>query len=421
MDNKIKKVDKSEILHLLFYCLLAILTYTISNNTIKIILFSFIFYSALILKKVNTSLLLFVISIAMNFEAGGLLAIVVTLPAYITQSTFKNIKKREILFVIILILIVLFSFAIGVNTQFKTLLLFMRCILLFITISKSEISEDKFRNYVFFQFLVVGVVLLLQLKNGSISIYWGRLALNDNVRELANLIAIPTLISGTSLLLENKRLLYKIVNLLILGICLFIAFATSSRGMLVSVAISIFVFFMTNKTKFPIKKIFIVLVVLVVSIFVINYISSLGIFKIDRIFVDETGGLNGRTGIWLRYLEEEFSSIRTMFFGFGPGELKRLGISTFYAHSLFLDWLFSFGLFGITYLIMALIKFFISLLKSKNKISLSIFALSCFLFSTHGIITDTLFYILLGISYSILKTNEKEIREERALMNENSI
>lgn len=402
------KEKNNEILLILFECLLAILAFVIDNNTTKILLFILIFYSSYIFKKINPTMLLFSISNAVNFEAGGIATLLITLPAYLNLHTFKNLKnKKNLLIFSILIFIVTLSYLFGINPQFKSVLLFIRCILMLLTLMNSDISENEFKTYVFFKFLIILFILIYQFKTNTISFYWGRLALNGNVRELANAIAIPTFVFGISLLEDKQRILRKIVSLSFFGICLFVLLATSSRGVLFSTFIAIILFYLMTNSKLTFKKVITMTFVFILVFYIINYISSLDIFKVDRILVDETGGLNGRTTIWAQYLKYQFSSIKTALFGFGPGDVRRLRISSFYSHSLFLDWLFSFGILGFVYIILFLWRLFVKLLSTKNKFYISLLILALFLFSTHGIITDTLFYILIGSSFWAIKNNEK--------------
>ena len=148
------------------------------------------------------------------------------------------------------------------------------------------------------------------------------------------------------------------------------------------------------------------------TVFLANYVSSLGYFKTDRILVDENGGLNGRTEIWGEYLDYEFSSINTALFGFGPGEIAKMDINGHYSHSLFMDWLFSYGIVGMLIFVIILIRILRLLLSSKSNFKLSLFLLSCFLFSTHGVITNDMFYILIGVSCCNLGMNDKLLMEK---------
>ena len=425
--NDKKTISSNEILLILFECFLAVCAFFISNNTIKIAIFVFIFYSTWFLKRLNPTLILFTILPTMNFEAGWLPTILISLPAYINTYTFRGKNKKEdVALFVLLIITVSISFVGGINSQMSTLIWFIRCIIAFITVSRSNATEDRFRIYAYSQFLVIVSILLIQLLDGSLSLYWGRLALNGNVRDLANYIAVPTFMAAMSLLVKGKRNRKLLVDFAILCICIFIALATSSRGVLLSVFVAVLAYYLFSERGHSYKKVLTVSVIALLTVFLANCVSSLGYFNTERILVDENGGFNGRTEIWGDYLDYEFSNFNTALFGFGPGEIAKMDMNGHYSHSLFMDWLFSYGSVGMFVLAIILIRIIHLLLSSKSKFRLSLFLLSCFLFSTHGVITNDMFYILVGVSYCGLGMNDgllvkKEKRENETTLKEKKI
>ncbi|MDN6166867.1 MAG: O-antigen ligase family protein, partial [Tetragenococcus koreensis] len=137
---------------------------------------------------------------------------------------------------------------------------------------------------------------------------------------------------------------------------------------------------------------------IILGIIMIYYFSSNNLFRIQRLFEENTNGLSGRTAIWSTYWEEMKSSPLTFFFGFGPGDIKRLNLISYYSHSLILDVLFSYGIVGFILFSTMIVQEFIKSIKSRNNLSIAILAFALLLFSTHSTATNTSFYILMGIS-----------------------
>ena len=263
---------------------------------------------------------------------------------------------------------------------------------------------DEFYIYVVFMLVAISMALYTQLLKGELAILYNRLAFNDNIRDLADVTAIPAFVSFAYLLLGKGDIKQKIIYVVVGVVSSSLLLMTLSKGALIATIVSILIVFIKGGNK---KSILYLALFAAFAFFIFNYVSNLDMFGVGRL-TEEDEGFSGRTDIWQLYYDKMMTSGIHSIFGFGPGELQRLNYSEFYAHSAFLDVFFSYGLAMSLVLGLMLIYIFISIYKSKNTFALALFVFSCLLFTTHGVCTNHQIYILIGISMALAKSPNNE-------------
>ena len=269
------------------------------------------------------------------------------------------------------------------------------------TMSSQEYNLLDINQYGCIAFFVILAILASQFLGGGLQFMYGRLSINNNIRELANAIAFPVIISANVLFTEkalNKK--EKIINMIVIGVGALILVATLSKGTIASTFLAIALLFIFSKYNVAQKFMYIIIAFIVISL-ILNYLSNLNAFRINRL-TETDDGFSGRTGIWKLYFSEMSSSMKTLFWGFGPGDIKRLDISNSYAHSLYFDILLSYGIVGFIWFMIIIITYGIKIVRSKHLFSISLAVFDILLYSTHGTSTSLVFYILIAASIGLL-------------------
>ncbi|MCF1675847.1 MAG: O-antigen ligase family protein [Staphylococcus equorum] len=393
---EILKIKRGNWIYILGFML--VLSYIVPSQNLKLLIVAMVFYSAWLFDLCNTTLLLLVSTILLNFEGNSLLSLVAILPAFFNKKLFtKKFSVTRLLFYISLCFFGMLSYIFGENPNIFTLLLFFLCWIIYESASVEELDMNEVQKYAMMGIIFVCIALLFSLDSNETVLMYGRLSINDNVRELANAVSISVTLLFCTYFVNEKNKEHNVVKTFLLGVGLLILLLTLSKGAIFALIGTLIILILFSKIPIS-KKLVIFSLFIILGIIMIYYFSSNNLFRTQRLFEEDTSGLSGRTAIWSTYWEAMKSSPLTFFFGFGPGDIKRLHLISYYSHSLILDVLFSYGIVGFILFSTMIVQEFIKSIKSRNNLSIAILAFALLLFSTHSTATNTSFYILMGIS-----------------------
>lgn len=390
-------MTKKTLLFLLYFVFSVALYFTESQG-LKVSLLAAVIYSATYFKNINQFLVYMCVSVVSHGIESQALYLAATLPLYISRSAFKSIS-RHLLPLSIIAGLAGISFVMGEDSQITTMMVFLSSVVVFVQVMDSKITHEEFFDYAGLAAAILITVLGLSAMSGTLQLRYGRISINDNIRQVANLIAIPTFCSWAMAMLQGKRkILYYLVGIA----SSFVLLLTISKGALAATAGGLVVVYLVSTRKFSTGS-FISVALAVLAIFgVYMYAQSLGDYHFDRLY-DEYDGFSGRTEIWSLYFDNFKENTSTILFGFGPGDLKRLMITEFYAHSLFLDMLLCYGVA----MALAWIAVFASTLrlivKAWDAFALGLLFFTVLLYATHGNVTAPMFYVQMGVAISFAK------------------
>lgn len=285
------------------------------------------------------------------------------------------------------------------------------------------VGEKEMATGMTFNSIFVAAIILMVFGFVTGEHNW-RLSIFRNVRSIANVVGLTLVVyAGCYLNKMNQdvgKLLfltrYKILNIISLGM-LFIGLVFGlSRGMILTVVLSVmnmFLFGLLWKKQMEIKKgktvIFISLIVLLVGISIKFFLDN----PVYLNYISKNPFENVRFKIWMAAI----SNIEGVnwIIGSGIGQFKNLanlGGLNFYAHSIYVDTLASLGLIGVFIMFYYLLHLGFGLFKTKNILGLGVYTYLIMAFSTHGHINTSLFWIALGfvMGFYLRRTNYKEIK-----------
>ena len=260
-----------------------------------------------------------------------------------------------------------------------------------------------------FALFVSGVVMmafvLRQIASGSAIYLWGtRLTFEESVRDLANAVAFSIYYAFCRLAItksEKDTFKSKIFHFVIFAAGSYVLFMTYSRGVLLSVGVACIIAILFTLKKISVKHI---IGIVAVIIFAIWGISSM---QLDTTLLsNDVAGGSGLLEFWAYFIRDMFSDgIVRILFGYGPGEFARVSYNSpfrgFYAHSLFMDAWFSFGILGIIYLMKITLNTVKLALHTKSAYIIGLTVLTVLMYAAHGNSSNYQFYLMLGLSYAI--------------------
>lgn len=395
--------------YLAFCLVIAICGYFTTSIPLKVVLFGVVMYSTYFLKFVEPIYLYIGVSILMSMGS-SMFFLLLTLPLYLNKNSYSvmgSITKSPVVFVIVVLSFL--SFCTGIQASFTTMLVFFMGIWLYIMTSNISINDDEFYIYVVFSFLVVALTLYIQLLRGEIVILYNRLAFDDNIRKLADVIAIPAFVSFSYLIMGKGSISYKILYCVVGVLSAAILMMTLSKGALISAIVGLLVVLIKSTIRRGGgKSVLYFLILGIFSYWAFCFVSNMDdTFGVSRLS-EEDDGFSGRTYIWDLYYVKLMESPVHAILGFGPGELQRLNYSEFYAHSAFLDIFFSYGISMSVIMCLVLIKIFRYVYRSKDTFAMAFLVFSCLLFTTHGLCTNHQLYILVAISVALAKHSNND-------------
>lgn len=397
MQNKFKLI-----IWLAACCVAAVLAYFTESIPMKLALLGAAMYSTYVFKFTNPIFLFIGISLSAATMESFMAIMLISLPLYYNKRliTWGGIVPH----LPILALVGVFgfiSFATGIQPNPNTMLLFFMGIYLLIVASAKPFDTEELFYYMVFTFFVVVGILILQLLRGELFILYGRLAIDGNIRDLADMVAIPTFASFGYLMVAKTTFRQKLFYLSVGLISTFMLLATLSKGAIITVIASLAVIYIMSG-KLSVAKILGLGVVAIGVYLIFNFVNDIDVLSTGRL-LEEDEGFSGRTGIWETYYSNMVSDPIHALFGFGPGDVKRLLLSEYYSHSLFFDVLFSYGYVMFIFLSIVLLKIGLYVYKSRNSFALGLFVFTCLIYATHGVCTHNQFYILIGLSIALAK------------------
>ncbi len=308
----------------------------------------------------------------------------------------------------------------GENANFITAILTITKIISFYCFC--DIFKGRRGRTLEFSLVISGAAMMLYTINSMMSgeaiyLYDTRLTFEESVRNLANAIAFAIYFSFSVFVIkreEKLNLLQKIVYVLILGVGLFVLISTYSRGVLLAVGVSCIVVLLFSLKKVTPKHLVGISLIIILAIYLINSM------EIDEeVLTYDVEGGSGRFEIWGHFINAmvEEGPARVLF-GYGPGDFKRITAGThysgLYAHSVFMDFLFSFGILGFLFIIITVIKIAIDAIRSKNSYAVGLLLLTILMYVSHGNSSEYQFYLMLGFAASqtkLLKKSENVISQ----------
>ena len=325
------------------------------------------------------------------------------------QQMIKKFKK-SILFVTSLSIIIL-SYLLGYKSNINTTIQMIVCLLVVIILINSNQSfNEKNISICIWAYFCSAISLLcyfvFQFINGTINFKYGRLSFLGDIKTVSIIVAIPIIIL-ISTKLEGKRVFnnldFKYFDNILLIFFLGILILTAARGVILSILIAIlFQLIFTQNKPVAYRKI-IPIIILAIGIILISFNNES--LRIERIFASEeysSGG--GRTDIWITYFSIICNSgISHILFGMGPGEISRISTIGYYAHSTFLDFFFSYGLFGFILIVYVELQLLKMAMKKKNMTIMALFISQILMFFTHGSSANVFLFSFQTILYLKLK------------------
>lgn len=252
-------------------------------------------------------------------------------------------------------------------------------------------------------FLFIGITTISLVKSGFH--FTGRLGFEDNVRSLANAVAIPIYIWLVSMLSRHNygytpRKLQHFIG--IVGSVLLLL--TVTKGAIFALIIAMLVYCIITK-KGWIKILVLALLAIIAGI----WMQSNGIVDFTR-FTQRNYDLNGRTSIWqFYYMKLKERGTLGYLFGFGPGNVQRLFpeeyYGRYYVHSTILDFFFSYGIFAFLGIITLFGVMISKSIKAKEYMGLGLIILLFLSYSITGSSTNT--QILLNLTIANFAIAEK--------------
>lgn len=295
-------------------------------------------------------------------------------------------------------------------TSFNAVINFVLVIFITYIITVAYYTYEDIYNNIAFSLLLSGlVVFMLALSDlGEAS----RLAVEDSVRQLANVLGFSSIFILLTLFSQGKvmNVLYK-RSLIVCLIPMIIALIfTVSRGAIMAFFMTLICsyFFSLYQSK-SIKAILLRLPKVMawgggIFFLLYYYISTkfeMFIFIIEKRFqADEIGSGTGiRQEIWSRVLESY--SLMELFLGLGIGGFvhrsTKIGVF-YYSHSVFVDILATSGIIVLIVVLALLLRVLLKSFYTNNVFSFGIVIYACLNFATHGSITSPIFWICIAFA-----------------------
>ena len=388
---------KKTIVQLLLYAILAVGIYFVDAVLIKVLFLAIIIYSAIASKRINQFLVFCGVTLVLSTFPNPVYWVITCLPLYLNTNLLAK-SQKYIAPLILFFLLAFMSFVFGRQSEINTMLILFMSILMFVQVLDNDVSLRELFIYSLFAFVVLAAVLLLEMIQGGLELKFGRLNIDGSIRTVANIAAFPAFVSW-SLMLQKDNTVSKVLLATIGLISTSVLLLTISKGAIVAVIIGVLVSSLFSVSKRNVLSLsFIVLLLYVV---LNRYLFTIEDFHFSRLF-EEYDGFSGRTDIWSVFFKQFTSSMTTLLFGFGPGDIKRFAFADdAYAHSLFFDLLLSYGVLMSILYVYILIKITIKIFRSRNSMALAMFIFTVLLFATHGAATNSTFYIYIGIAYAM--------------------
>lgn len=325
------------------------------------------------------------------------------------KEMVKNFKK-SVLFIVAFSIIII-SYLLGYKSAINSSIQMVVCLLMvIILINSNRTFNDKNISLCIWSYFCSAISLLcyfvFQFISGTVVFKYGRLSFIGDIKTVSTIVAIPIILL-ISAKLKNKRVFYhfnfKLFDNILLAFFVGILILTAARGVILSILIAILFQLIFTKDKQVAYRKIIPIVILAISIILISFNNES--LRIGRLFAREeysSGG--GRTDIWKTYFSIICNSgISHILFGMGPGEISRISTIGYYAHSTFLDFFFSYGLFGFILIVCVELQLLKMSIENKNMTIMILFISQIIMFFTHGSSANVFLFSFQTILYLKLK------------------
>ena len=298
----------------------------------------------------------------------------------------------------------------GVSSQINTALQMALCIVRVVVLYNYS-RNDLFRECLFGYIsggisLIVIFTLSVVRRTANIMVY-GRLSLFGDIKAMAIAAAIPMMLILCSRL-EGKKLYSNIGNPIVdMALTLALGLITvlsGARGLIIGIIIVLVLYFLVVRKNAG--AVFFAMMVLVFA-YILGNTLDFSVFRMERFTeVEELMTGNGRTSLWIEFMRYIWNrGVVGILFGVGPGDIKRLGVASAYAHSCFLDVLFSYGILGFAFVMYFEYVIIRECIKKRNFLAFAINAMLIITYWAHGTATNTAFYSLQVILSKVMSSN----------------
>lgn len=337
--------------------------------------------------------------------------IIISIPAVLAYviKRRRKILLKDFIILLVGVLIFFISYLTGYKTNQNTVMIQTLTILMYVV--SSHQSSEKGIRFLRVAFLSAGYVIALcvsfQMIMGRASYLWGvRLTYNGSVRTLSTNIAFPILYLFIEIIdHKSKKISKLIIYIALLSWLSALLLFSYSRGVLISVGISAVFYLITKFKRMRLSTLVVSMLVIVLLIYLCSHLNLS-----TRLMLGGLDDGSGRLSIWLYYwslLKER--GIICVLCGFGPGDIKRIvsgtAYSGLYSHSLILDYLFTYGIFGFAYIVFLSFRSIYYAFSKKNMQVLSLLLLYILMFSTHSNSAELGFHVMLGLTLSMTEEN----------------
>lgn len=418
-----EEINKGELIFLTLFTFLICALYQIGQYNLLsylslIIIVFFCFYRSHMSLGVYIISNLYISQILSTRIQIGVLVLILGL--MILKCKNNRFNRNDIFALAFFTTIISVSSLVGISINISIAILMFLDIVAYIVIhrycSKCNISSIIFSYFICA--IGLNITVLINYFTGDInSLIYGRLNFEGDIKTLAILSAIPLSFILTTRM-ENKKIFnIKINKLLVSLVAVLYAttiFLTAARGVILALIIGIIIQYLISKNKGRSIKFLLILCIVILILYSVSIDSTN--FRIERVFdFDEYASANGRTQIWAHYISTIYGEgILNIFFGIGPGDVARISESGNYAHSTFLDFFFSYGLFGFVSICWFEIFNLKKIYASKERYLLSITAILIVIYLGHGTAANTTLFIIQSLIMCIAeRSNEKECVEKK--------
>jgi hypothetical protein len=294
------------------------------------------------------------------------------------------------------------------------LLMLVTGFITFVFVSLFDYNEDEM-NLLKYSLVVsailVSVIVLLNYDFASNSRFYLDLGKPMDPNYFSASLILPIIIILD--LLITKRKIYFFIPLALLVFSLLV---TGSRAGLLSLVISVFVYFIFFPTKFLMKIILLSTGLITAIVMFIILSKYLGEFVIERFSLASIflSGGSGRTLIWTSLFKAFYQSdsIFNLIFGYGFGSARDmvqiLTGEDLATHSMLFQSIYEGGIIGFILLVLLFVISYNYIIKKKNLVNFSVFAGLCISALTLDMYSTRYFWIIISfivIDQTLSKTS----------------
>lgn len=346
---------------------------------------------------------------------------------YIVASTYE--KKFKILWLSALfgiVMIVVSSFSLfyvdNIFVSVRNIMSLSTVIIVFYAITLFMKQSEKSLFYINGTlFLSAAYAMIFSIMTTSRGY---RFSLFTNVRSISNILGISIIFGSLYLyrkmISNDSEVKFKLSNAQNISIITYIFIMsvfllfTVSRGVVLAVVITLFIFFafvvIPNFSIKTLKKVLLYSGILAIFIYVLSLLPIFNIIGWDTIILRFSQNLseNVRLEFWFYALKKLAES--HLLFGIGLANFENFileGGYSFYSHSVFIDLIVSTGLVGFVSIAILSLKLFVDIIRERNLPSFSILIFTLISFSTHGTVFSKFFWLSMALIIGYPKSNAK--------------